>query len=68
MPRVDGHMIMHKKSGTISKVQEEGGLYVYPLWMKQKSEDEGLRIGAVDKTPDEQTRFEQTEWDIWDPF
>ena len=49
MPRVDGHMIMHKKSGTISKVQEEGGLYVYPLWMKQKSEDEGLRIGAIDK-------------------
>ena len=38
--KIEEHFFYNKKSGITSKINKEGGLYKYPIWIKRKKEGE----------------------------
>ena len=34
--KIDEHFIYNKKSGISSKINKEGGLYKYPIWIRRR--------------------------------
>jgi hypothetical protein len=71
MDKIEDHMIMDKKSGTLSKIYEEGGLYVYPIWMKKERNPTGEsgEIGTLEETGDKTIGgMSGDSGGFWDPF
>jgi hypothetical protein len=71
MDKIEDHMIMDKKSGTLSKIYEEGGLYVYPIWMKKERNPTGEsgEIGTLEETGDKTIgEMSGDAGGFWDPF
>ena len=47
---MDPNMIVNKKTGTRSKINEENGLYTYPIWTKRRVRDEAKgKVNTVGK-------------------
>ena len=47
---MDPNMIVNKKTGTRSKINEENGLYTYPIWTKRRvRKDTGGKVNTMEK-------------------
>ena len=47
---MDPNMIVNKKSGTKSKINEENGLYTYPIWTRRRVRNETeKKVNAIGK-------------------
>ena len=58
---IEENCIINKKSGVKSKIDNDGGLYTYPIWQKRKI---GRDVAAVDHCKDDC----ESDEDAWSPF
>ena len=58
LDKIEPNLIVNKKTGMKSKVEEKNGLYVYPIWVKKNKSQGGL--GTVECDPGAESQ--------WDPI
>ena len=49
--RIEENMIVNKNTGKISKINQEGGLYKYPIWTKREKVPDPPKQGNWTRPP-----------------